>query len=129
MDDDHPIAVKFVLHTEPRTLEVVFNNGDKFVLSWEFLRVYSPSAEVRSRVKQQQILVTNKQSVTITDIKPIGNYAVKLLFDDGHNSGIYDWRYLYDLGCNHERYWQEYLERLRRSNSLNSLPTSPDAAV
>ncbi len=117
MDDDHPhpIAVKFVLHNEPRTLEVVFDNGDRFVLSWEYLRVYSPSAEVRSRVKQRQKLVANKQSVAITDIKPVGNYAVKLLFDDGHNTGIYDWRYLYELGSNYDRYWQEYLERLRNA--------------
>lgn len=117
MDDDHPRAVKFVLHTEPRTLEVVFDNGDRFELSWEYLRVYSPSAEVRSRVKQQQRLVTNKRSVAITDIKPVGNYAVKLLFDDGHHTGIYDWRYLYDLGCNYDRYWRDYLERLRTSDS------------
>jgi DUF971 family protein len=116
MDADHPIAVKFVLHTDPRTLEIVFDNGDKFVLSWEYLRVYSPSAEVRSRVKQQQKLVTNKQSVAITDIKPVGNYAIKLLFDDGHDTGIYDWHYLYDLGSNYEQYWQEYLDRLRTSN-------------
>ncbi len=119
MDDDHPIAVKFVLHTKPRTLEVVFDNGDKFALPWEYLRVYSPSAEVRSRVKQQQILVTNKQSVAITDIKPVGNYAVKLLFDDGHHTGIYDWRYLYELGSNYDQYWQEYLERLRASSTVN----------
>ena len=100
--DEHPIPVKFVLHTEPRTLEVVFDNGDRFVLPWEYLRVYSPSAEVRSRVKQERKLVTNKQSVVLTEIRPVGNYAVKLLLDDGHHTGIYDWRYLYDLGCNHE---------------------------
>lgn len=119
MDEDHPLAVKFVLHTDPRNLEIVFDNGDRFVLSWEYLRVYSPSAEVRSRVKQQQKLVTNKQSVVITDIKPVGNYAIKLLFDDGHDTGIYDWRYLYDLGCNYEQYWQEYLEKLRASNQIS----------
>jgi len=110
--DDHPIPVKFVLHTEQRTLEVVFDNGDQFALPWEYLRVYSPSAEVRARVKQERKLVTNKQSVAITEIRPVGNYAVKLLFDDGHNTGIYDWRYLYDLASNHERYWQEYLHQL-----------------
>jgi DUF971 family protein len=119
MDDDHPIAVKFVLHTDPRTLEIVFDNGDRFVLSWEYLRVYSPSAEVRSRVKQQQKLVVNKQSVAITDIKPVGNYAIKLLFDDGHDTGIYDWPYLYDLGSNYDAYWQEYLEKLRTSNQTS----------
>lgn len=120
MDDDHPIAVKFVLHTDPRTLETVFDNGDRFVLPWEYLRVYSPSAEVRSRVKLQQRLVVNKQSVAITDIKPVGNYAIKLLFDDGHDTGIYDWPYLYDLGFNYDTYWQEYLEKLRASNQTSS---------
>jgi DUF971 family protein len=114
--DEHPIPVKFVLHTEPRTLEVVFDNGDRFVLPWEYLRVYSPSAEVRSRVKQERRLVTNKQSVAITEIRPVGNYAVKLMFDDGHHTGIYDWRYLFDLGTNHERYWQEYLGQLTPSS-------------
>ncbi len=123
MDNDHPIAVKFVLHTDPRTLEVVFDNGDKFMLSWEYLRVYSPSAEVRSRVRQQQKLVANKQSVVVTDIKPVGNYAIKLLFDDGHNTGIYDWAYLYELGSNYETYWQEYLERLRTSNQTSDETT------
>jgi DUF971 family protein len=123
MDDDHPIAVKFVLHTDPRTLEVVFDNGDKFMLSWEYLRVYSPSAEVRSRVRQQQKLVANKQSVAVTDIKPVGNYAIKLLFDDGHNTGIYDWAYLYELGSNYETYWQEYLGRLRTSNQTSDETT------
>lgn len=123
MDNDHPIAVKFVLHTDPRTLEVVFDNGDKFMLSWEYLRVYSPSAEVRSRVRQQQKLVANKQSVVVTDIKPVGNYAIKLLFDDGHNTGIYDWAYLYELGSNYETYWQEYLGRLRTSNQTSDETT------
>ncbi len=107
--DDHPIPVKFILHTEPQTLEVVFDNGDRFEMTWEYLRVYSPSAEVRSRVKHERKQVINKQSVRINEIKPIGNYAIKLIFDDGHNTGIYDWRYLYDLGLNQEKYWQEYL--------------------
>lgn len=123
MDNDHPIAVKFVLHTAPRSLEVVFDNGDKFMLSWEYLRVYSPSAEIRSRVRQQQKLVANKQSVVVTDIKPVGNYAIKLLFDDGHNTGIYDWAYLYELGSNYETYWQEYLGRLRTSNQTSDETT------
>lgn len=118
MDDDHPhpIAIKFVLHTRPKTLEVVFDNGDRFELSWEYLRVYSPSAEVRSRVRHKQQVVPDKRSVVITDIKPVGNYAVKLSFDDGHNSGIYDWSYLYDLGANRDRYWQKYLDMLRSSD-------------
>ncbi len=108
---DHPIPVNFILHTAAHTLEVLFDSGDRFDLPWEYLRVFSPSAEVRSRVKQRQKLVLNKESVGILEIKPIGNYAIKIVFDDGHNSGIYDWRYLYDLGRNYASNWQEYLDR------------------
>ena len=109
---DHPIPVDFVLHTQKRTLEILFDNGDRFDLPWEYLRVFSPSAEVRSRVKQWQKLVLHKESVRITEIKPIGNYAIKIIFDDGHNTGIYDWRYLYDLGSNYDHNWQEYLAKI-----------------
>lgn len=109
---DHPIPVDFVLHTKTRTLEVLFDSGDRFDLPWVYLRVFSPSAEVRSRIKQHQKLLLNKESVGITEIKPIGNYAIKIVFDDGHNTGIYDWRYLYDIACNYARNWQEYLAKI-----------------
>ncbi len=111
---DHPIPVNFILHTETRTLEILFDNGDRFDLPWEYLRVFSPSAEVRSRVKQNQKLVLNKESVAIAEIKPIGNYAIKIIFDDEHNTGIYDWRYLYELGTNHSDYWKDYQRKIKK---------------
>ncbi len=103
-----------VLHKQSRTLELVFDNGERFNLPWEYLRVFSPSKEVRARFGKERILVLNKQDVVLEQIKPIGNYALKLYFDDGHNSGLYDWRFLYELGVNQEKYWQEHLERVAK---------------
>ncbi|PLY13434.1 MAG: 1-(5-phosphoribosyl)-5-((5-phosphoribosylamino)methylideneamino)imidazole-4-carboxamide isomerase [Sedimenticola sp.] len=101
-----------ILHQQSRTLEVLFDNGERFNLPWEYLRVFSPSKEVRARFGKDRILVLNKQDVVLKEIKPIGNYALKLYFDDGHNSGLYDWRFLYELGVNQEKYWQEHLDRV-----------------
>ncbi|WP_428609637.1 gamma-butyrobetaine hydroxylase-like domain-containing protein [Sedimenticola sp.] len=106
-----------VLHQQSRTLELVFDNGERFNLPWEYLRVFSPSKEVRARFGKERILVLNKQDVVLEQIKPIGNYALKLYFDDGHNSGLYDWRFLYELGANQEKYWQEHLKRVARLES------------
>ena len=104
-----------VLHQQSRTLEVVFDSGERFQLPWEYLRVFSPSKEVRARFGKDRILVFNKQDVELEKIKPIGNYAIKLYFNDGHNSGLYDWRYLYELGINQEKNWQEHLQRVAES--------------
>ncbi|MCW8905131.1 gamma-butyrobetaine hydroxylase-like domain-containing protein [Sedimenticola sp.] len=101
-----------ILHNQSRTLEVVFDTGEHFHLPWEYLRVFSPSKEVRARFGKDRILVLDKQDVVLKEIKPIGNYALKLYFDDGHNSGLYDWRFLYELGVNQEQYWQEHLDRV-----------------
>ena len=101
-----------ILHQQSRTLEVVFDNGERYQLPWEYLRVFSPSKEVRARFGKDRILVLNKQDVVLENIKPVGNYAVKLYFNDGHNSGLYDWRYLYDLGINQEKNWKEHLQRV-----------------
>ncbi len=101
-----------ILHRQSRTLEVVFDNGERFDLPWEYLRTFSPSKEVRARFGKDRILVLDKQDVVLEQVKPIGNYAVKLYFDDGHHSGLYDWRFLYELGVNQQRYWQDHLERV-----------------
>ncbi len=106
----HPTDI--ILRASSRSLEVRFDNGESFDLPWEYLRVYSPSSEVRGRRGRDSILVTGKQDVVLEDIKPVGNYALKLLFDDGHQSGLYDWTYLYELGSNQARYWQNYLDRV-----------------
>ncbi|MCB1747003.1 MAG: DUF971 domain-containing protein [Gammaproteobacteria bacterium] len=98
------------LHQASRRLEVSFDDGRTFELSCEFLRVYSPSAEVRGHSPEQAVLQLDKENVNITAIEPIGNYAVKLVFDDGHDSGLYSWDYLYELGSRRDAYWQRYRE-------------------
>ena len=103
------------LHQASRVLELVFNDGNKFNLSCEYLRVYSPSAEVSGHGPGQEVLQVGKEDVNITSLEPCGNYAVKLIFDDGHSTGIYTWDYLYDLGVNYERKWQDYLQRLEEA--------------
>ncbi len=100
------------LHQASRVLEVVFDNGACFKLPCEYLRVYSPSAAVRGHGPGQEVLEVGKEGVNIRAIEPIGNYAVKLCFDDGHDTGLYSWDLLYDLGVNHERNWENYLKRL-----------------
>ncbi len=99
------------LHSQSRVLEIVFDTGERFELPCEYLRVYSPSVEVRGLGE----LEAYKEDVNITDIQPMGNYAVRLFFDDGHKSGVYSWEHLYDLGRHQERYWQDYLERLEKA--------------
>ena len=97
------------LHKKSRQLQVNFSDGKKFSLSCEYLRVFSPSAEVRGHGPGQGVLQTGKAQVNIDHIEPVGNYAVKLCFDDGHNTGIYSWEYLYSLGVHKETNWQTYL--------------------
>ena len=103
-----PRPTGITLHSESRLLEVSFDSGERFELPCEYLRVYSPSVEVRGLGELQ----VYKEDVNITDIQPVGSYAVRLFFDDGHKSGVYSWEHLHDLGVNQKRYWKEYLERL-----------------
>ncbi|MCB1878674.1 MAG: DUF971 domain-containing protein [Chromatiaceae bacterium] len=100
------------LHRQSRILELTFEDGSHFNLPCEYLRVYSPSAEVQGHGPGQEVLQLDKEDVNIDRIDPVGNYAVCLHFDDGHNTGIYSWDTLYDLGVNHQQKWQTYLERL-----------------
>lgn len=105
-----PTEIK--LHQKSRILEVTFDDGSAFKLPCEYLRVYSPSAEVRGHGPGQEVLQLGKEKVNITNIEPVGTYAVVLHFDDGHNTGIYSWDYLHDLGVNQEANWKRYVERL-----------------
>ncbi|HSI22664.1 MAG TPA: DUF971 domain-containing protein [Methylophilaceae bacterium] len=100
------------LHQASRKLEIVFDDGAHFHLSCEFLRVYSPSAEVRGHGAGQEVLQVGKEDVNIVGIEPVGQYAVKLSFSDGHDTGLYSWDYLYDLGARQAELWQNYLDRL-----------------
>ena len=109
---NHPIPTEINLHQKSRILEIAFDDGQRFQLPCEYLRVYSPSAEVRGHGPGQETLQTKKERVNIEQIDPVGNYAVTLHFDDGHSTGIYSWETLYDLGINYECYWKDYLARL-----------------
>ncbi len=106
----HPTEIK--LHQVSRTLEVAFEDDARFQLPCEYLRVFSPSAEVRGHGPGTSVLVTGKEQVNITAIEPVGNYAVKLVFDDGHATGLYSWDVLRDLSVHQDSYWQDYLRRL-----------------
>jgi DUF971 family protein len=107
-----PRPVDIRLHQASRRLEISFDNGKAAMLSCEYLRVYSPSAEVRGHGAGQEVLQVGKESVNITGIEPVGNYAVRLTFSDGHDTGLYSWDYLYDLAEHQDTLWQAYLERL-----------------
>ncbi|MDQ8039223.1 MAG: DUF971 domain-containing protein [Rickettsiella sp.] len=111
----YPQEIKLL--QKSRVLEIQFSNGEKFILSCEYLRVFSPSAEVKGHGQFKGKLVPNKKNVNILSIEPVGHYAVKLLFDDGHNTGIYSWETLYDLGMHYKKYWQHYLQRLKMANA------------
>jgi DUF971 family protein len=100
------------LHQGSRVLEVSFDDGKLFQFPCEYLRVYSPSAEVRGHGPGQEVLQVGKQNVNITAVEPVGHYAVVLKFDDGHDTGIYSWETLYELGANQDKNWKRYLEQL-----------------
>ena len=112
LQPDTPTPTNIVLHQRSRILEVQFSDGAKFEFSFEFLRVYSPSAEVRGHSPDQAVLQVGKQDVILKNIEPIGNYAVRLVFDDGHDSGLYSWDLLYELGQRQAVLWEDYLARL-----------------
>jgi len=105
-------ATEIKLRQRSRLLEVSFDDGARFELPFEFLRVHSPSAEVQGHSPDQRVLVTGKQNVLIRAVEPVGQYAVKLSFDDGHDTGLYTWKYLYQLGSQREQLWSDYLARV-----------------
>jgi DUF971 family protein len=112
MDRKTPRPTEINLHQVSRLVDVSFDDGASFRLPVEYLRVFSPSAEVRGHGPGQEVLQVGKAQVNISAIEPVGMYAVKLVFTDGHDTGIYSWDYLYDLGVKQERNWAGYLARL-----------------
>jgi len=110
-----PKPTEINLHQKSRTLEIAFDDGKSFEYTCEYLRVNSPSAEVQGHGPGQEVLQIGKQDVNIKQIEPVGNYAVQLHFDDDHNTGIYSWDTLYELGINKEVLWKEYLQRLEQA--------------
>jgi DUF971 family protein len=111
------VPTEIKLHQKSRVMEVAFDDGKTFRLPYEFLRVYSPSAEVRGHGPGQEVLQTGKQSVEIRSLEAVGSYAVQPQFSDGHATGIYSWDYLYELGENQEKMWAEYLQRLKAAGA------------
>lgn len=107
-----PIPLEIRLRRAARLLEVTFEDGSRFELPFEYLRVHSPSAEVKGHGPGQETLVLGKEAVGIRAVEPIGQYAVKLVFDDGHDTGLYTWRYLHELGRDREKKWSEYRARV-----------------
>ena len=114
---------EIVYHKIGHTLEIAWPDA-RFDLPAELLRVYSPSAEVRGHSEQERVLQTGKKNVGIKAIEAIGNYAIRITFDDGHDSGIFAWDYLYELGNNQAQHWQDYLSDLKQANA-SRLPTIP----
>ena len=112
MDPKPPRPTEINLHQVSRVLDVAFDDGRSFSLPVEYLRVFSPSAEVRGHGPGQEVLQVGKREVNVNAIEPVGVYAVKLVFTDGHDTGIYSWDYLYDLGVKQPSNWQSYLARL-----------------
>ena len=111
------VPTEIKLHSKSRVMEITFDDGGRFELSYEFLRVYSPSAEVRGHGPGQEVLQAGKKDVDIVALEPVGTYAVQPRFSDGHATGIYSWDYLHELGANRDALWQDYLERLRRAGA------------
>jgi len=118
----HPSSIK--LRTKSRVLEVAFADGKTFELPFEYLRVYSPSAEVRGHGPGQETLQLGKHEVGIRAVEPVGNYAIKLVFDDGHDTGLYSWAYLRELGEQRDQKWQAYLARLKELGIPYPTPTA-----
>lgn len=117
-----PKPTEIKLHQASHLLEISFDDGSTFRLPTEYLRVYSPSAEVQGHGPGQEVLQIGKQDVNIERIEQVGNYAIQLYFDDNHDTGIYSWQTLYDLGQNQEQYWQDYLDRLQAAGHERPAP-------
>ena len=117
LNKDTPKATEIKLHRQSRLLQISFADGKTFQIPCEFLRVYSPSAEVRGHGPGQEVLQTGKKDVNIDHIEPVGNYAIQLNFSDGHNTGLYSWDLLYDYGLHQDEMWQHYLQRMEQAGA------------
>ena len=120
-----PVPTEIKLHQKSRVMEVAFSDGKVFHLPYEFLRVYSPSAEVRGHGPGQEVLQTGKRQVDIQALEPVGSYAVQPRFSDGHDTGIYSWEYLYDLGTDQAQLWAAYLGKLTEAGASRDAVQTP----
>lgn len=123
--DTTPQPTEIKLHQKSRVMEVAFSDGKRFELSYELLRVYSPSAEVQGHGPGEEVLQVGKRDVDIVALEPVGNYAVQPTFSDGHDTGIYSWERLYWLGANRDALWQRYLERLEAAGASRDAGSAP----
>lgn len=119
----HPTEIR--LHQQSRTLEIAFDDGASFTMPYEYLRVQTPSAEARGHGPGQEVLQTGKKNVALVNVEPVGTYALKLIFDDGHDSGLYTWEYLYDLGQHQDAIWNEYLAKLEAAGASREFSNQP----
>jgi DUF971 family protein len=128
LDRDTPTPTEIKLHQRSRIMEISFSDGARFELSFELLRVYSPSAEVRGHGPGQEVLQSGKREVDIVALEPVGAYAVQPKFSDGHDTGIYSWDYLYGLGRHRDELWATYLARLEAAGASRDVETGPATA-
>jgi DUF971 family protein len=123
--DTTPQLTEIKLHQKSRVMELAFEDGSRFELSYEFLRVYSPSAEVQGHGPGQEVLQVGQRTVDILELEPVGNYAVQPTFSDGHDTGIYTWEHLYRLGTDRDELWRQYLERLEAAGASRDAGPAP----
>ncbi len=128
LDKNMPIPTEIKLHRQSRLMEVAFPDGNSFRLPYEYLRVHSPSAEVRGHGPGQETLQTGKREVDIATVEAVGNYAIRPTFSDGHDTGLFSWDLLYDLGLNQESYWQAYLARLAAAGASRDVDSTTSFA-
>ena len=125
LEKNTPTPQDITVHSQSRVLEIAFSDGAQFRIPFELMRVCSPSAEVQGHGPGQEVLQTGKRDVTLVNLEPVGNYAVKPTFSDGHDSGIFSWDYLYELGQKQEALWAEYTERLAAAGVDRDAPMAP----
>lgn len=129
IDRDTPIPSEIKLHQKSRRLELIYENGENYSLDFEYLRVYTPSAEARGHGPGQETLQTGKRNVDIERIEPVGTYALRLVYSDGHDSGLYSWDLLYNLGKHHDELWQEYLKQIETQGLSRDIDTTSRPAA
>jgi DUF971 family protein len=128
MERDTPIPTEIKLHKKSRVLELIYPEGERFELDFEFLRVFTPSAEARGHGPGQETLQTGKRQVDIDDLQAVGTYALRPIFSDGHDSGLYSWDLLYNLGQHREELWQEYLKQIESQGLSRDIDTTSKPA-
>ncbi len=124
IEHDTPIPSEIRLHQKSRIMEFAYENGERFMLDFEYLRVFTPSAEARGHGPGQETLQTGKRGINIERIEPVGTYAIRPIFSDGHDSGLYSWDLIYNLGKHHDELWQEYLQQLDAQGLSRDIDTT-----